>query len=606
MKANERILYYRLAGASLLFLLFVGLVRITPQKEVSESVLSAELTGIPEAEIVLPEVIIPNEEAPIAEAPGNLLTKRWEFMEGTKKTDEGILVYPTERRLVEQDGSFVQFNPPINLYGVHLDQIVGDFEIGITANRQSAKTATIQLYGRVPILADEFRIERESVKIDIEETVLKVSVWNGYKQSPALVQSFPVSNQSPSILRIRKIGETISFILNDQELGIISDSGVFASKQLWFGLDAKGSEWLLSDLTAHALEAGSLMATDSEMKVDRKNELSGLQALARKKRPDFLIGAAMALTPAVSDQEYASIAFDNTMFGSLTPENAMKMVNLQPQRGIYRYKEADALVKLAKENGLVVHGHTLVFGEANPSWFNELPVVTDADKSQIESIMRDHITEVITHFGSNVSSWDVINEPLDEDAEEGSVFRKHKWYQAMGEDYMINALETAYRTNPTALFFINEWGLEEDSERWNVFLKTMQKLKLQLNVHDIPVEKIGVGFQAHVYERGDRINAETLRKHIRQLESLGFKSQISEMDVYSDDGDEVQAKQYADIVRVCLEEKSCIRWNAWILSDRYNYWKDDDGSIQKGIDGLFDASIKPRPALLRIGDFLKI
>src|SRR4029078_5974044 len=126
-------------------------------------------------------------------------------------------------------------------------------------------------------------------------------------------------------------------------------------------------------------------------------------------------------------------------------------------------------------------------------------------------------------------------EPLaDDEFDPGSgiIFRNHKWYQGMGKDYIPKAFSPASHANPKALFFINEFGLEESGERWDTFYALMVSLKNELEKQGIPIDHIGVGFQSHVYERGDVINKSTLADHIRKLGALGIKTQISEMDVY--------------------------------------------------------------------------
>jgi endo-1,4-beta-xylanase len=289
------------------------------------------------------------------------------------------------------------------------------------------------------------------------------------------------------------------------------------------------------------------------------------------------------------------------MFGGITTENDLKMINTQPQKDMYSFERADALINLALQNGQKVHGHALVFGEALPLWFSALPVKTGEDKKVIEKIMTDRITTLMQHYEDKIFSWDVINEPFaDEefDPSAGIVWRNHKWYQAMGKDYIIKAFVTAYHANPKALLFINEFGLEEEGERWQTFYIQMQWIKGELEKQGVPIDHIGVGFQSHVYEKGDIINKVSLADHIRKLGALGIKTQISEMDVYG--GDITQANQYRDVFATCLAEPNCIAWRGWILSDRYDIWKDDDGSINYGEDGLFDKNMTPRPALLQM------
>lgn len=531
----------------------------------------------------------------------DILSGQWKFMPGISKSNDSLLISPTNFSIVEQNGSFVTKNSPINLAGTYINKLSGDFEMTFTIHLLNSTSASIQLYGQVPIIADEFRIERKSIRLNVAANHLKISIWDGSKQMPIQEQVFNFIPQDANKVTLKREGQSFIFNVNNMQVGSLHDSGIFNSGNMWFGFDAEGRDWLLTDLSLQKVNNGSFEIVDaSAIQIDQ-HDSQGLQSLATKKRPYFLVGSAIALGPIVSDDEYAKIALDQNMFGSFTPENQMKMINLQPEHGVYTFELADGLVKITKQNGLKIHGHTLIFGEANPPWFNNLPIKTVEDKQNISNILQDHITTVMKHFGDDINSWDVINEPLADydffDSENGKIFRTHKWYQAMGKDYIIQALEIAHTTNPNAMLFINEYGLEQDGERWDAFITFLNQLKPQLQEKNIPLDKVGIGFQAHVYDAEDIINPDTLGQHIQQLEKLGFKMQISEMDVYTDDGEKIQAKQYADIFKTCFSQKNCIAWRGWILSDKYNFWKDDNGTIQQGKDGLFDTNMQPTFAI---------
>ena len=209
--------------------------------------------------------------------------------------------------------------------------------------------------------------------------------------------------------------------------------------------------------------------------------------------------------------------------------------------------------------------------------------------------MVDHITQTVGHFKGRVASWDVINEPLADFGVAGSSgLRNHTWLKASGENYIASAFMAAREADPRAKLYINEYGLESNGERWDTFLALVKKLKVQ----GVPID--GVGFQGHVYDSGDIINPVTLRSHIRELAELGLTSRISEMDVYSDDGTEVQAKQYADVFNVCFTEPSCVSWSTWGVTDRYNFWQDESGRLQHGRDFLWDEKYRPTAAVSAI------
>lgn len=538
---------------------------------------------------------------------GDLLQGNWEYVPGVKKTEKGLLITPYTYTLIEQDGSETnQNNSPIN-FATHLEHVENDFSLTSSLKLEKASTAIVQLYGEVPIVADEFKIERQSVQLAVAKDRLTVTIWDGKDihdtdQKPTESRWFTFPPQETTDITVTRQNGELTFLVNGKSVGVMPELGVFDTKKMWVGVAGNG-EWSLTKLQAKNLSGEKLQIVDGLAYRVSDHVTQGLQKLASQKRPDFIVGSAMALGPLTTDPEFARIALDNQMFGGMTPENDMKMMNLQPQKGVYTFEKADALVKLATQNGLKIHGHTLVFGEANPAWFTALPVRTISDKQAIERIMKDHITTVVTHFGKQIPSWDVINEPMadyDDTADgEGAVLRSHKWYQAMGEDYIITALETAHKANPDALLFINDYGLESDGDRWDAFLGLMSRLKGKLEARNIPVDKVGVGFQSHVYEPEDSIDSSVLRRHIQQLGKLGYKVQISENDVYSSDGATVQAQQYNETFKACLNEKNCVAYRVWILSDRYNYWKDET-IIMQGVDGLFDTKMKPRPAVTKM------
>lgn len=533
----------------------------------------------------------------------DLLSGTWKYMPGAKLKENGMEISPIGYVLMNQNGTVSQKNPSINLVGTYIKDISGDFTVSGTLDMQNTQSATMQLYGQLPIIADEFRIERESLQLNFQKEKVTVSLWNGKSQKASVTQSFLFTSITPIPFAITKKENQFTIIINETEVGKLSDPGIFAKGTLWFGFDAEKSPWVLQSLHVDKIDAGSFtIADNSTLKTPLHNE-NGIALIAQKKRSDFTIGVAGAVGPMVSDSEYASLSLDSSIFNGVTPENDMKMINLQPQRGLYTFEKADGLVHLATQNGLSIHGHALVFGEANPLWFEQLPVKTSEDKKQIETSMKEHITTVMNHYKDSVLSWDVVNEPLSDEDDE--TFRTHKWYQAMGKDYIVKAFIAARSSNPKARLFINEYGLEEDGDRWEDMFSLMKWLKAELSRNGVSNENIGVGFQSHVYERADRINPEVLRKHIRQLDSIGVVAQISEMDVYSDDQDRTQTDQYAGVFAMCFAEPNCKAFRGWILSDRYDVWKDDDGSIQYGEDGLFDKNMRPRPAYTKMVENIK-
>lgn len=521
---------------------------------------------------------------------GDLLDGQWGYLPASYRENGGITIKPAQMAIVEQDGSGGQPNPSINEYGTYLKG-VSDFSV--TAQMKNLHgPATVQLYGQLPVIADEFRVERKSVSATVDGSTLYVSVWDGKGQQPLPTTQVTIPGDAAADRELTFTHQNgqLAIAVDGRVLDTTSDSKLFSDGNVWFGFDAKNTEWFLSGLQAKGLNGTSFQTVDASTTAITTPSTDALQQLAAKKRPGFTIGAAMALGPAVSDGSYAQVAFGG-QFGAMTPENAMKWQFTEPQRGLYTFQEGDALVALAQRNNMKVQGHTLVFGEANPAWVRQLPA------DQLEQAMVDHIKIVVGHYKGKIATWDVVNEPFDDD--NWDQMRHTVFYNAMGDSYISKAFIAAHAADPDAQLFMNEYGLEEDGSRWDNFLALVTKLKQD----GVPID--GVGFQAHVYSAEDKINPDVLKKHIQQLAAIGVKARISEMDVYSDDGVAVQQQQYHDILYMCLNEPNCVSWTTWGVSDKYDYFKDDDGSIQTGQDFLWNEKLQPNSPVKTLQDLLR-
>ena len=528
----------------------------------------------------------------------DLLSSGWNHVPGITPQSDGLHVGHLGRAIVQQDGKPGQANPAVNLYGTHLR--TGDtFTLNATI-KDVEGGASLRLYNDAPVVLDEFRVEPKSLELVFTDKGLTASVWNGYKnqslyvQRPTQTQTATFTLQPSNQITVQYQGKTTNVLVNGQQVATLATNRLFTGN-VWFGASAvnPGDSWVLGDLSA-APTSGVTAVNVQNQPVHTKNA-QGLQTLASAKRPGFLVGAAMAIGPAVADSQYASLAFGGD-FGQLTTENALKWQFSEPQPGVFDFSEADALVALAAKNRLTVHGHTLVFGEANPKWVQDLPTATAADKQRVKQVMTDHITRTVGHFKGKISSWDVVNEPLaDFDAPVASDgLRQHIWYKAMGASYIATAFTAAHQADPSAKLYLNDFGLEEDGDRWDTLLALVTQLKSQ----GVPIN--GVGFEAHIYESGDEINPAVLRSHIQTLARLGLTVRISEMDVYDDNGTAAQAAQYADVFTACLSEPNCVSWSTWGITNRYDMWQDDSSRLQYGQDLLWDAQARPTPAYTRI------
>jgi endo-1,4-beta-xylanase len=533
----------------------------------------------------------------------NLLQSGWDHMPGIRQQTDGLHVSNTDHAIVKQDGSPGMISPAVNLFGTHL-YADDDYILSATIGDLSGG-ATLRLYRSPPLTQDEFYTIPANLEIIIEDSILTLNIWdsnyskNPYTQQPT--QSFrrSITQSSRHTLSLERINNRLALSVDNQQI-IQQRYQKSFNREVWFGLTTKNQNdtWTLQALTLTTPAPNRVYAVDTQTLplAKRTPPTDALQTLAARERPDFTIGAAVALAPSVSNNDYRNLVYGGN-FGSVTTENALKWQFIHPQPDRYDFTDADNLIGIARQHGLGIHGHTLVFGEANPAWVQNLATATTEDKDIVKNIMVDHITKTVEHFKDRIASWDVINEPLDED--DPTNLRPHLWFKAMGESYITTALDAAHRADPSAKLYINDYGLESDGERWDSILALVKKLKAA----GAPID--GVGFQAHIYEEADIIDPAVLRRHIQQLAELGLAARISEVDVYSDDGLDVQAKQYSDVFAACFSEPTCTSWTTWGVTDRYNLYLDDHERIATGQDYLWNKDMQPTPAVNAIQLYLQ-
>jgi endo-1,4-beta-xylanase len=235
----------------------------------------------------------------------------------------------------------------------------------------------------------------------------------------------------------------------------------------------------------------------------------------------FRVGAAIS----ASDISGPHAELLKKHFNSITAGNDMKWATLQPTEGVFNYGPADALVGFAVANNIKVRGHTLVWHQQIPAWVfqdaggNPLPV-NPASKTLVLQRLENHIRAVVPHFGSNVDTWDVVNEVIDPSQADG--FRRTQWYQYAGTDYIDRAFLVAHEVAPTAKLIVNDYDTTNPAKR-QFLLNLIQNLRNR----GVPVD--GIGHQMHV--NIDYPSADAVYQTINMFAAVGVDNQVTEFDM---------------------------------------------------------------------------
>lgn len=518
----------------------------------------------------------------------DLLQQDWGSVPGVVEDGTGLRVTATGRSIVEQDGGGGQPDPPVNLAGTHL-VAPEDFTLRATFTDVTAD-AILAVYDSPPVIADEFRVEPAGVQLTLRGDDLQIAVFDG-SHPQDVTDPQPAHDEHVTVLdpaaelSVHRSGDRLEIASGGETVSSLPLGEVFGSGELWLGLSSEEGAFTVSALAA-AAPGGAHLAAAGPAVADAEPSPDGLQALAAGSRPDFLVGAAVALGPLVSDAQYADAVVGN--FGALTPENAMKPQALSPRQGEYTFEEADALLDVAASTGMAVHGHTIAFTEAMPRWMRELPTGTEQERQESAEVLLDYVTTVVSHFRGRLDSLDVVNEPFD--LEQGTSLQENVWLRVFGPSYPVVVSQAVHDADPDVRQFINENGADVLGPRQDALLQ----LALDTNAQGGHID--GVGLQAHVYDLDtDALSADDLATTFASVEDAGLLVRISENDVTDSEGQTVQAEQYATVLAACFASTACVSYTTWGVDDAFDWWVDDDGALQQGHDLLFDDG-EPTPA----------
>ncbi|HLL94791.1 MAG TPA: endo-1,4-beta-xylanase [Spirosoma sp.] len=299
-------------------------------------------------------------------------------------------------------------------------------------------------------------------------------------------------------------------------------------------------------------------------------------------------------------------------FNSITAENAMKMGPIHPEENRYFWKDADAIVDFAQKNGIKVRGHNLCWHNQTPRWF-----FTDSSGRQVSrevllGRLKRHITDVVGRYKGKIYAWDVVNEAVPDTGT--GVYRKSKFYEILGDEYIEKAFVYAHQADPDARLFYNDYNTENSAKRKRIY-QLVKKLKKK----GVPVH--GVGLQGHwsIYEP----SSQELQASIDQFASLGLSIQITELDVsvypkeherrvkkvtdtseYTPEMNDKQAAHYKMLFDVFRKNRKKItNVTFWNVSDKSSWLDNFPVPGRKDYPLLFDQNYQPKKAYWSVVKF---
>lgn len=327
----------------------------------------------------------------------------------------------------------------------------------------------------------------------------------------------------------------------------------------------------------------------------------------------FTVGVAVNMRNVSNPDQIALIKKN---FNSITAENDMKPVSLQPEEGKFNWENADKIAYFCRENNIPLRGHCLCWHSQFADWMFVDKKGKEVSKEVFYERLRTHIHAVVNRYKDIVYAWDVVNEAMaDGDGrrmpwmkEEPSPYRQSRHFKLCGDEFIAKAFEFAREADPKALLFYNDYNAADPAKRDRIF-NMVKKMK------DAGVPIDGIGMQGHYNIYGPSI--EDVDAAITKYATLVDHIHFTELDVRINEEmggqlrfsrgeakpvapyiDALLEAQYANLFKVFRKHKDVIK--------NVTFWNLSDHDSWLGVNNYplpFDKNFKPKKAYYAIKNF---
>ena len=231
----------------------------------------------------------------------------------------------------------------------------------------------------------------------------------------------------------------------------------------------------------------------------------------------FLVGAALNVRQS-SGADTSSLKIVKRHFNSIVAENCMKSEEIQPREGEFFFDEADKFVNFGIENNMSIIGHCLIWHSQCPDWFFTDDKGNNVSPEILRQRMKTHISTVVGRYKGKIKGWDVVNEAIVED---GS-YRKSKFYEILGEEFIPLAFQYAHEADPNAELYYNDYGMNVKGRREGVvkLIRSLKEKGLRIDA---------VGMQGHMGM--DYPDIKEFEESMLAFAAEGVKVMITEWDM---------------------------------------------------------------------------
>lgn len=270
---------------------------------------------------------------------------------------------------------------------------------------------------------------------------------------------------------------------------------------------------------------------------------------------------------------------------------------MRPSKDTYFFDHMDEVVDFARQNGMQIQAHHLLWGEEKwlPDWLKS----GNFNADQLDVIIREHIQTVAGRYAGEVQQWTVVNEAFSRGQH---IYGLHDWWadHTNGKSYIDKAFIWARAADPNATLIVNDFG----NESLNPISDDMYAYIKAAKERSIPID--GIGMQMHIDGTHPPTKEEVVT-NMQRFGALGIDVYITEFDVNmndvkadSADKDQIQASIYYEMARACIESKVCKSFSILGITDSETWYSYMGLTDSRPLP--FDKEYHPKPAYYSLRD----
>lgn len=357
----------------------------------------------------------------------------------------------------------------------------------------------------------------------------------------------------------------------------------------------------------------SLFSCGNSIKIIDNNEQK--VSLSQKFQKHFLVGAAIN-EGQILQKDQPSVSIIKKEFNTISPENVMKWMFVQPKPNEFYFDHTDKYVQFGLDNNMHIVGHALIWHSQIANFMNSIK-----DSTKMVQHVTNHISTLVNRYKGKIDTWDVVNEALNEDG----TLRESIFLKVLGENYLETVYKMAEKYDSNADLAYNDYNLCKPKKREGVvkLIKSLQKNGAKIN---------SIGIQAHWQLTSPTL--EEIETSILAFSELGVKVMFTELDIsvlpnpwelsgaevtqnfkkfegdkkmnpfpenLPDSVKEKLAKRYENIFKLFVKHKDKIsRVTFWGVTDKFSWLNDWPIKGRTNYPLLFDRNYKEKKAYQRI------